>query len=501
MKRKSLRKKEVNKRKKTGHSVLGKRKFVDDDGKPRLRPKGPGDWSLPGYNYLGPGNPTNDGYLPTDEDDRLSMVHDDKYGDIERTGQNPYVKYGEDDEEVYQNFGHGYGGYLGKAWFGIKKHVWGGKVNEQKVNARRIADRMEQRTVNRERMRAEQEKKYGEQVERRKEAIRNNPLDVRSLPILPGGSDMTQPRHIIPNDEDHDMGAGSGTSEMRVGATAGGSMVKKGDGETAVDPIPTRIYNPFRKTEQVFMKYYKRGTLSPASGALGSTSCTAETFRLNSIYDIQTLSAFVQDPTPAADAADGTVNTPTMREYWSNFYRYWTVTKCHYKIHFWSNTVHGSGEFVGYVYFHGQQHPPVRNYLADTRVEHFVRKSHPNMYFKKFHSIPPGSAGGSEINPWDKQHNLIKTVEGTFVPGSINNLVSEDDYQETWHKMTEVPSHRELLTIMTQRTERSSDITYNMQYNLELIYEVQLKDLKAQYEFLTADSAIPAIAAFAAQAN
>jgi len=37
--------------------------------------------------------------------------------------------------------------------------------------------------------------------------------------------------------------------------------------------------------------------------------------------------------------------------------------------------------------------------------------------------------------------------------------------------------------------------------NLELIYEVQLKDLKAECEFLTNDSAIPAIAAFAKQNN
>lgn len=40
--------------------------------------KGPGDWTLPGHNYIGPGNPTPGGF-PVDKDDLIALRHDYEY--------------------------------------------------------------------------------------------------------------------------------------------------------------------------------------------------------------------------------------------------------------------------------------------------------------------------------------------------------------------------------------------------------------------------------------
>lgn len=309
------------------------------------------------------------------------------------------------------------------------------------------------------------------------------------------------PNDLMPGrgNENVDMeSAGSGTTVARVGnnAPAQGSR-NTNNGETGIDPGPTYTLNPFVESKNVFMRYRTSSSLALAAGAVGSTSCLRETYRLNSIYDIKTTSAYVADPTAAADTADATLNLPQMRAYWSEFYRYWTVVKTHWKIKYWCTTSSSVSEPIMYVYFHGQQHPPVQNHLTDTRVEHYYRKKHKNMFYKKIECNPSSSTETSYFG----RNRTVKEASGTFVPGSIDNLISEDEFQETWHKMTEVPSQRELMTIMFQRSERSLDTALTCNYELELTFEVQLRDLKAQYEYLTIDSAIPAIAGFAAITN
>lgn len=77
-------------------------------------------FTLPGYNYLGPGNDLNRG-TPTDPDDYIAQDHDYDYRDIEDAGENPYTTYSEADEVARQRFGYGYGGNLGKVAFTKKR--------------------------------------------------------------------------------------------------------------------------------------------------------------------------------------------------------------------------------------------------------------------------------------------------------------------------------------------------------------------------------------------
>lgn len=77
-------------------------------------------YTLPGYNYLGPGNPMDNG-PPTDADDRIAVKHDEEYGFITDSGSDPYWNWNAADEEALPKFGHGYGGYIAKGFFGAKK--------------------------------------------------------------------------------------------------------------------------------------------------------------------------------------------------------------------------------------------------------------------------------------------------------------------------------------------------------------------------------------------
>lgn len=323
--------------------------------------------------------------------------------------------------------------------------------------------------------------------------------------------DEERPRKL-PQPVDH-LDAGIGTSPvLRVGqrapdaganqqtdrvagatiATNSGASTNM-QGETPVDHLPTLKYQIFKPVEQVYMKWRKQHAWTTAAGAT-STAVKHDTFRLTSIYDIQTVYGFVDPVIPAKDTADATVNTPHMRAYWMSFYNYWTVTKVHYKIKVWVQTKDISGELYAYVYKHGQQHPPIRDYLTDTYIKHEVRKHHPDMEYKKFKTMPTSSVTSSYFD-----HGC--EFVGSYVPGDIQTSIAEDAFSETWHKDTEVPSHRELLTIMIHRSDRASDVAYAGGYTIDMCFEVQLKDLKVQQQYITNDSAIPAIAGYAANAN
>lgn len=121
------------KKKKARQDKLKKRKRDEQEelGKPKKR-----GWTLPGYNFIGPGNSLNNG-IPTDNDDEIANVHDWDYKDIEDSGQDPYWKWSNADDEAMEEFGYGWGGHAGKAAFRTKKfaHKAGllDKIDEERV--------------------------------------------------------------------------------------------------------------------------------------------------------------------------------------------------------------------------------------------------------------------------------------------------------------------------------------------------------------------------------
>lgn len=99
---------------------MGKRKFkvqpVNDEPKPKRR----SGYTLPGYNYLGPGNDLHNG-PPTALSDQVAREHDFEYTDIVNQGNDPYWNWNGDDQTAINEFGYDYGGVLGKLSFNAKK--------------------------------------------------------------------------------------------------------------------------------------------------------------------------------------------------------------------------------------------------------------------------------------------------------------------------------------------------------------------------------------------
>jgi hypothetical protein len=60
-----------------------------------------GQWTYPGSNYIGPGNPNNSGE-PVNAQDALAYQHDHQYSELQEQGVNPYFTFNEADRELYE---------------------------------------------------------------------------------------------------------------------------------------------------------------------------------------------------------------------------------------------------------------------------------------------------------------------------------------------------------------------------------------------------------------
>lgn len=83
--------------------------------------KDKGDYSLPGYKYIGPGNRLHKG-KPVDSNDRVAEKHDWAYDRYVRAGKDPYWNYNNADDRAQRDFDHtSYGGTLGRSFFTFKR--------------------------------------------------------------------------------------------------------------------------------------------------------------------------------------------------------------------------------------------------------------------------------------------------------------------------------------------------------------------------------------------
>ena len=71
--------------------------------------------------------------------------------------------------------------------------------------------------------------------------------------------------------------------------------------------------------------------------------------------------------------------------------------------------------------------------------------------------------------------------------------MKEDEFEQTWHRLTEVPPTEEMVTFIIQQSDNYPVLTTNdFKFTMELEYVVQWKDLQYQHQYLTAASSIPA---------
>lgn len=84
----------------------------------------PGGWVVPGFKYLGPFNPLNNGE-PVNAVDEAARAHDYAYQDIINSGQNPYFSFNKADFDFIETLAHdsSFGGWLGRSAFQLKKII------------------------------------------------------------------------------------------------------------------------------------------------------------------------------------------------------------------------------------------------------------------------------------------------------------------------------------------------------------------------------------------
>lgn len=304
----------------------------------------------------------------------------------------------------------------------------------------------------------------------------------------------------------------------------GGSMadveMSSGDTENLNKEQITKIsrypyaYEGIPKQYTTILPYWKNNVSGQVSATAGQRS-TDLYIRMNSIYDIikSDSVSFSADPTATADAADASVQeVPMWRNYWGQFWEYWTVLECRYKIdiQFTNNRADTQmGVIWGYV---GLQKPPkVSSGTTDITWDEYRRwkgyklgvvhsKRENNGFI--VNSAATGSGGGgsgypsNELVPTSWTANYITgtnnflgderslSITGVYHPGDGTHEVVEDALAERWIYGNNVPKEQNLLWIRTFYMPTSSTgTTLDYTYRIDLEYVVQYKDQKVIWQF------------------
>lgn len=281
---------------------------------------------------------------------------------------------------------------------------------------------------------------------------------------------------------------------------ANANAVAEADESPIEQGMPT-VFEPYPPVVQTFLPYDVYNATGTFTAFNTSAGVTTHTFRLNSIYDCNmdggfTYPTYIDATLGAAGVrtADGSINTPKMRGYWSAFYQYWTVLKCEWRVVARNVSTSLTNEICMYTYIHGAQFPPEVDDNG-TVVLHDFRKRHPHCNAYRLKSVATAQRNN------DFENTVV--ASGTFIPGqTFVHEVGEDEQKQTWHTIAEVPPTCEYLTLMFQSSPHATTAEAGSYvYDIHLHYTAQWKDLKHQFQYLTGYGNLPAVTDFALQAN
>lgn len=311
-------------------------------------------------------------------------------------------------------------------------------------------------------------------------------------------SNSTDSTHMDTDSNDNDMTAQP--EALRANAISLASRANNvHGGETQLSNINHTIYRPFPSTNQVLMPLTIQFNNNQLETGLSISAIDTFTFRLNSIYDSYAGTPTANpNPVPAIDtvASGNTNNHPQMRKYWDTIYRYYSVVACHYKISFRTTTKDSDAQIVIYEHLHGQEQPPTID-STNVLIPHQFRKFWPNTRYKFLNCYGEAQQAGTPTNaygpavPYEFDNKAV--FEGTWYPGRIKHSVNEDDLREIWTLFGKTPTNHEKVTFHVQRSDISSDVAIQWKAYIELKYIVQLKDLKAQFDYLMPNETIASI--------
>lgn len=252
-------------------------------------------------------------------------------------------------------------------------------------------------------------------------------------------------------------------------------------------------------------------TVLPYTATLGtyniSTTNAVSYIRMESVYDIikSDGNSYVANPTVTSDTVDtGTKEKPYWRDYWAQFWEYWTVVETRWRIRAWDNTPENNKGCVMYIGYTGLQKVPLAYQVGQTTTNLGEKDFDRFKGFKKYYIKPnpepstiqtsrvdigtPTNAVYGNVNGsvGNKHHVLdtLVTVSDVYHKGDGTHEVSEDALVETWIKGDAVPKEQNNLTIILTRPKASGvGGSASITVEIDIEYVVQYKDLKAEYLF------------------
>lgn len=409
------------------------------------RTKSKGDWSLPGYNYMGPGN-TIDDHPPTSEGDKNAYIHDQS---LQYEQDDGYTKWGKADQDFLDRNTMDYpGDWASQAYFTAKKAAnYFGAIGTTDVSD-------------------EDEDRWTEQT-------------------MMGFHEGTSQFAAEPTMPDVEMSA-------RAGATEGGVTTGVLT-ETPIDPFRNPQLNIFPETVNVTHPYTS-GTLfsevvARTSAATDDASMTF-TLRLNTPIDVICAVGSNDLVGVIANPQDGSVDVPIGRVLYASMYKYYTTVFSHFEVTFWIET--GTmEEFEIYTYMHGREFPPIcdtanpkKLVSKQLRYMHRDCKHQGNLY------------GWSALDTSKVLYGRQKKVQIHYSNKMDLNDVSEDSQVETWTKSSDIPTLAEYCTFVIQRSTRSPHVREAgsgntvIYYQVQAMYGVQYKDLGTTHTWPTTETSI-----------
>lgn len=313
--------------------------------------------------------------------------------------------------------------------------------------------------------------------------------EVKEVQISPDGTIVKKPTLIAPPGTTAARRSiiMSAPEQMDTGGSGGGDT-KSGDPRLEMSQV-TKIsrfpyaYEGIPKQYTTIMPF--RATLASNVGVMNAQDVvTNQSYyvRMESVYDIIKANGNTYSANPAVvadgqDSGDGAViQRPYWREYWMQFYEYWTVLETRVKLNCWITGTNGTRAAVMYWGYTGLQKVPLEygNPAVPLRERDYDRMKG----FKKIFLRP---------NPDGSRHQFENSKQISFVyhRGDGVHEVAEDELVQTWIKGDNVPKEQNNLTIILTSPQNTNGLTTGINIEIEIEYVVQMKDLKAIYQFPT----------------
>lgn len=444
-----------------------------------------GDWTLPGYKYLGPGNSLDKG-PPNNANDAAALKHDIAYGEIEDEGGDPYKMWNQADQHFLDETTMAdYGGALGRAFFGAKKLGWKlGVVPEHKSTRSQFGKPVKQRIG----------------LDKPKDPLEHERKRLRTSEIT------TLEEQSLLNSQEHAQDA---RLQLAM-ADGGGSGNDAGLKETPVDRIGDRQVER-GPPEYVFasLPYVRDTTQSQTLWAQDIA------FRMTSPYDPQIGNAGSTDLNAGAGSAiqitpvlvdpDGTPVPARWFDYYASMYNYyhvvgarWHVTIENFKTEpIWVHQMYYADEVppLGATNEDMMSWKDVKSYVVGAAanavtgtgiiVTNHVNTNQNNMEGAGTAGNTPNYTAGEMIA--SRGASPVITLSGSYRPGQFRRQIRLDSQVENWTDVSTNPALPERLLFRFRPqwngldTNDASVYDRLMKYRIitRIDYLVEFKELKS----------------------